>query len=96
MNIQIECNEHEDRAFYSLNFPDNINFKRKDKIWLMDFMHFFQKGNLYYENHGYDISEFDELEETSLVCDITNIQHGFIESVGYILILQVDFWHSPK
>ena len=91
MNIQIQCNQNEVRAFYSLNFPDNINIKKSERIWLMDFRHFFQKGNLFYDNHCYEITEFEEFEDTSLVCDVTSIEHAFKENIGYMLILNVDF-----
>ena len=68
-----------------------LGLKGRCKGGVMDFRHFFQKGNLFYDNHCYEITEFEEFEDTSLVCDVTSIEHAFKENIGYMLILNVDF-----
>ena len=100
MNIQFTT-EEDDRFvktldkycdFYSLNFPDNINFKVGDVIYLMDFSHLLKKGNYYLGGWIKNQDEFAEFEETSCLCTITGISLGYINNSEYMLIVTVE-WH---
>ncbi len=74
-------------SFYSTNFPENINFKIGDFIWISDFNKFLQKGQLYCP----DLSDnYSELDDKSGLCEVLGFHHGYDDSLGYILIVSVE------
>jgi len=91
MNIEFCFNNTSDEgkeiAFNSTNFPENINFKVGDLIWIRDFQRFLKKGYLYSPDTEADYGGFDD---TSGLCEVLGFYHGYDEVIGYILIVSVE------
>ena len=47
-------------VFHSVNFPENINFKIGDLIWISDFDKFLEKGYLYSPDNTDDYAELND------------------------------------
>ena len=92
MNIEFHLGWQDDliRCIYSKKFPDNINFHIGETIDIEGFYPLFTKGALYYpelhENNCY--MDIDNIQGS--IGEITDIQHAFIEEVGYIMMVHID------
>ena len=91
MNIEFSFKNEPDSgkmmAFYSTNFPENINFKVGDLIWISSFTKFLKKGRL---NCPDKDVVYAELGEESGICEVLSFYHEFIEGMGYAVILEVE------
>jgi hypothetical protein len=91
MNIEFCFNNSSEEGklivFNSTNFPENINFKIGDYIWIRDFEKFLKKGFLYSPDSTADYGEFNDI---SGLCEVVLLHHGYDEVIGYILIVSVE------
>jgi len=72
--------------FSSVNFPDNVFFKKGDFIWLSGFKEFLEKGSIQCPE---DDEIYAELEEIPTLCKIKDLYHDFSEELGYFMVISV-------